>query len=161
MGGGSAWALEVEVVSHRGSDSFRRNFTRINHMRYYMTKLGVEVETDAHLMNYLAVALELSCGGFLMYAGLVTAYRTIEAWSKSAAAVETAQKAALGPPGWAMIAFAAGIAASVGVGFEAGAWAGRGFKGPENVTVRSNWGNPGGRARVVSTLRSVGPEGEQ
>ena len=157
VGGGSAWALEVETVSHKGSDSFRRNFTRITNLRIYLKRLGFATDENAVWFKYIAATLELTCGSFLMYAGVVNAYRTMKAAMDAAAAAETTAVAATGPSGWAQIAFAAGIAAGVGAGFALGGWISGGFKGAENVNLNIDWTSPGGRANIPGAMKSNGP----
>jgi hypothetical protein len=158
---GGLWPVEIETMSHQGSDSFKRNTTRIAHLRHYLEKAGILAKGSRDEFDFMIGAIESTCAIILMHAAVVNAYRFLKRYYDAEAAGLTAVKAAEGPTGWAAIAFAAGVAASVAGSFEAGAFAGRGMKWEHDVTIPAKWSTPGGREQVSSGLRAYNPYGRQ
>jgi hypothetical protein len=146
---GNYWATqEVETIAHKGSDKFRRNFSRITNFIGYMDRLGWINKDQIAILKFMAACTELTYGAILAYAGISTALKSIQAYEAAAASAKTAAHVAA--QDYVGIAIAAAITAGIAASFCAG---GALAEHQQDIRVNADYTTSSGRMAITNNIR--------
>lgn len=154
---GNYWAAQkIDVAWNEGSDSFRRNSTYISHFfTFYMRKMGLINESQQMALTFIVMGLEMTFGLIIGLGGIVAFYENYKNWLVMRAIRESQGAVASGPPGWARVAFAAAMTASVCGGLYAGTQLNEVIHNPPDIRSMLNFGSAMGNVKITTEIRQA------